>query len=100
MVPNSTLLTLAIVPLREPERVDLRARFGADTTPHDVQGLLARSITVPTRYSPHVELEELDRNDLVVRIVVTPMRPADGSKLASEVLAAVRNTNGAHAAAG
>jgi len=99
MVPNSTLLNLAIIPLREPERVELRARFGAEVTPHDVQELLARSVTVPTRYSPHVELEELDRKDLVVRIVVTPMRPGDGSKLASEVLAAVRNTNGAHATA-
>jgi hypothetical protein len=46
-----------------------------------------------------VELEELDRNDLVVRIVVTPMGPGDGSKLASEVLGAVRNTNGARATA-
>jgi hypothetical protein len=52
---------------------------------------------VPTRYSPHVELEELDRDELVLRIVVTPMRPADGSKLASEVLAAVRKTDGAKA---
>jgi small conductance mechanosensitive channel len=97
MVPNSMLLNVAVIPLREPERVELRARFGADKTPHDVQELLARSVTVPTRYSPHVELEELDRDDLVVRIVVTPMRPADGSKLASEVLAAVRDTDGAKA---
>ena len=97
MVPNSMLLNVAVIPLREPERVELRARFGADKTPHDVQELLGRSVTVPTRYSPHVELEELDRDDLVVRIVVTPMRPADGSKLASEVLAAVRATDGAKA---
>jgi small conductance mechanosensitive channel len=94
MVPNSMLLNVAVMPLREPERVELRARFSPDTTPQDVQELLARSITVATRYSPHVELEELDRDELVVRIVVTPMRPADGSKLASEVLVAVRNTNG------
>jgi hypothetical protein len=79
--------------------VELRARFSAETTPHDVQELLARSISVPTRYSPHVELEELDRDELVVRIEVTPMRPSDGSKLASEVLAAVRGTNGARATA-
>ncbi len=97
MVPNSMLLNVAVVPLREPERVELRARFSADTTPHDVQELLARSLTTPTRYSPHVELEELDRDELLVRIVVTPMNPADGSKLASEVLSAVRNTNGARA---
>lgn len=54
---------------------------------------------VPGARAPHVELEELDRDELVVRIEVTPMRPADGSKLASEVLAAVRNTNVARAAA-
>jgi small conductance mechanosensitive channel len=99
MVPNSMLLNVAIVPLREPERVELRARFGTDTTPHDVQEILARSLTVPTRYSPHVELEELDRDELVVRVEVTPMNPADGSKLASEVLAAVRDHDGGRAAA-
>ena len=99
MVPNSMLLNVAVVPLREPERVELRARFSADTTPQDVQDLLARSLETSTRYAPHVELEELDRDELVVRIVVTPMRPSDGSKLTSEVLAAVRNTNGARAAA-
>ena len=99
LVPNSMLLNVAVIPLREPERVELRARFGFDTTPHDVQELVARSISVPTRYSPHIELEELDRDELVLRIVVTPMNPADGSKLASEVLSAVRNTDGARAAA-
>lgn len=99
MVPNSMLLNVAVVPLREPERVELRARFSGDITPQDVQELLSRSITVPTRYSPHVELEELDGDELVMRVVVTPMRPADGSTLASEVLAAVRNTDGARAAA-
>ena len=97
MVPNNMLLNVAVVPLREPERVELRARFSADTTPQDVQEILARSLTVPTRYAPHVELEELDRDELAVRIVVTPMRPTDGSKLAGEVLSAVRNTNGAQA---
>jgi small-conductance mechanosensitive channel len=99
MVPNSMLLNVAVIPLREPERVELRARFSADITPREVQELLARSISVPTRYSPHVELEELDRDEVVVRIVVTPMRPADGSKLASEVMAAVRNNDGARATA-
>jgi small conductance mechanosensitive channel len=98
-VPNSMLLNVAVIPLREPERVDLRARFSADTTPQDVQDLLARSLEIPTRYAPHVELEELGRDELVVHIVVTPLRPSDGSKLASEVLTAVRRTNGAHAAA-
>src|SRR5436190_17558854 len=38
MVPNSMLVNVAVIPLREAERVDLRARFSADTTPLDVPG--------------------------------------------------------------
>jgi len=99
MVPNNVVLNLAVIPLSEPERVELRARFSADTTPSDVQELLASSITVPMRYAPHVTLEELDRDEIVVRIVATPTRPADGAKLAGEVLSAVRQTDGARAQA-
>jgi small conductance mechanosensitive channel len=98
MVPNNMVLNLAVVPLTEPERVELRARFSPDTTPSDVQELLAHSVTVPMRYPPDVTLEELDRDELVVRIVAAPTDPADGARLASEVLAAVRQTDGARAA--
>jgi small conductance mechanosensitive channel len=95
MVPNSMVLNLAVVPLREPERVELRARFSADTTPSEVQEMLENAISVPTRYAPHITLEELDRDEVVVRIVATPTHPADGAKLAGEILAAVRQTAGA-----
>jgi small-conductance mechanosensitive channel len=100
MVPNSMVLNLAVVPLREPERVELRARFSAETTPSDVQERLSSAITVPLRYPPHISLEELDRDDVVVQIVATPERPADGSRLAAEVLAAVREEGSARNGAG
>jgi small conductance mechanosensitive channel len=90
MVPNNVVLTLAVIPLREPERVELRARFAADTTPRQVEDMLQRAITVPLRYTPHVTLEELDRDELVVKILATPLNPPDGAKLADEILAAVR----------
>jgi small conductance mechanosensitive channel len=90
MVPNNVILTLAIIPLREPERVELRARFGAETTPRQVEDMLEEAITVPLRYTPNVTLEELDRNELVVKILATPLNPPDGAKLADEILAAVR----------
>jgi small-conductance mechanosensitive channel len=90
LIPNSVLLQLAVVPLREPERVEMRARFGADITPAEVQELLTGALTVPTRYPPDITLEELDGDQIVVRISATPERPADGSRLASEVLAAIR----------
>jgi small conductance mechanosensitive channel len=95
VVPNSMLLNLAIIPLREPDRVELRARFPADITPGEVQELLSRSISVPIRYAPHVALEELDNDQVVVRIVATPTQPSDGARLAGEILAAVRQMNGA-----
>ena len=90
LVPNATVIQVAIVPLREPERVELRARFDADVTPQEVQSMIERAITVPTRYPPDVTLEELDRDEVVVKIAATPQTPADGAQLAGEVLAAVR----------
>ena len=94
LVPNGVLIQCAVIPLREPERVEFRARFGADTTPSDVQGMLEESIDVPLRYPPHIAVEELDRDDVVVRIVSTPLDPGDGAKLAEQVMAGVRGTGG------
>jgi hypothetical protein len=89
------LIQCAVTPLREPDRVEFRARFSAGTTPRSVQEMIEEAITVPLRYSPHIAVEELDRNDVVVRIVTTPVDPQDGAKLAEEVLAGVRGTPGA-----
>ncbi|HEX2128968.1 MAG TPA: mechanosensitive ion channel family protein [Solirubrobacterales bacterium] len=98
LVPNSALLQVAISPLREPERVEMRARLDPDTTPAELQQQLAERITVPTRYPPDIALEELDRKDVIVKIVATPLRSADGAQLAAEVLDAVRATPGSNGA--
>jgi small conductance mechanosensitive channel len=95
LVPNGVLIQCVVTPLREPERVEFRARFDSRTTPREVQEMIENAITVPLRYPPHITVEELDRNDVVVRIVTTPMNARDGSKLAEEVLAGVRATSGA-----
>jgi small conductance mechanosensitive channel len=89
MVPNSVVLNVAIVPLREPDSVDLRARLNADVTPLEVQELLEEAIQTPVRDRPHITLEEIDGDEVVVRISATPERPSDGPRLASEVLEAV-----------
>jgi small conductance mechanosensitive channel len=90
LVPNSVLLQSAVTPLREPERVEFRARFGSHTSPREVQEKIEESIDVPLRYPPHIAVEELDRDDVVLRIVATPLNPRDGGKLAEEVLAGAR----------
>jgi small conductance mechanosensitive channel len=94
MIPNGVVLQSAVTPLREPERVELRARFSAGTSPRELQEMLEEKISVPLRYPPHIAVEELDRDDVVVRIVSTPLNPGDGAKLAEEVLAGVQGTDG------
>lgn len=90
MVPNNVLLSLVVVPLREPDKVDLRVRFPMQTSPREVEDRLLQAITVPTRYKPSVALEELDADGVVFRVNATPLRTEDGSKLAEEVLEALR----------
>ncbi len=89
-VPNSVMINLAVVPLREPDRVDLRARFPSGASPRLVEQSLLDSVQTPTRYPPSVALEEVDHDNVVLRVSATPLRPGDGSQLAEEVLAALR----------
>ena len=89
MVPNSVVLGMAVSPLREPNAVDLRARLRADMRPSDLQTLLEQHVTVETRAEPDIELEEVDGDEVVVRIAATPVRAHEGTKLADEILAAV-----------
>jgi small conductance mechanosensitive channel len=83
------VLTAAIVPLREPAAVDLRARLRPDVRPSDLQALLEENVRTPTRAEPHISLEEIDRDEVIVRIAATPLSESDGPQLADEVLAAI-----------
>jgi len=87
MVPNNVVLTAAVVPLREPAAVDLRARLRPDVRPSAVQSLLEDAVRTPVRGEPQISLEELDSDEVVVRVRATPVEDRDGPKLADEVLA-------------
>src|SRR3954466_9579355 len=89
MVPNNVVLTSAVVPLREPAAVDLRARLRPDVKPSEVQELLQRGVRTPVRAEPHISLEEIDSDEVVVRIAATPESEEDGPRLADEVLSAI-----------
>ncbi len=91
MVPNNVLLSLVVVPLREPDKVDVKARFPTDASPQRVEQQLLKAISVPTRYRPSVSLEEIDGDGVTFRVNATPLRPEDGSQLAEEVLEALRH---------
>ncbi len=89
MVPNSVVLNVAILPLREPEAVNLRARLRAGMTPGDLQEILEKSLETPLRDAPRITLEELDGDEVVVRISATPKVASEGRHLASELLGIV-----------
>jgi len=86
LVPNNVVLSLAIVPLREPDSVDLRARLRAGSKPSDLQTLLGESVETPTRSAPRIVLEEVDGDEVVVRVAATPVAASDGPRLADEIL--------------
>src|SRR6201996_5685812 len=99
-IPNNVLLNVAVVPLREPEKVDVRVRFPRHVSPRDVEAQLLRTITVPTRYRPSVSLEEIEPDNVFMKITATPLRSEDGSQLAEEVLEALhRRDTAEHQAA-
>ncbi|MEN3283184.1 MAG: small conductance mechanosensitive channel [Solirubrobacteraceae bacterium] len=89
MVPNSVVLNVAVVPLREPPGVDVRARLRPGVTPLDVQDVLQETVRTAMREPPSVELEEVDGDEVVVRISATPRYSSEGPQLASEVLEAI-----------
>jgi small-conductance mechanosensitive channel len=89
-IPNNVLLNLAVVPLREPQKVDVKVRLPRHSSPREVEQQLLRAITVPTRYRPSVSLEEVDADSVILRISATPLRSEDGPQLADEVLEALR----------
>jgi small conductance mechanosensitive channel len=96
MVPNSVVLNVAVLPLREPEAVKLRARLRAGMTPGDLQEILEKSLQTPLRDAPRITLEELDGEEVVVLISATPRVASQGRHLASELLNIVSRETRAH----
>jgi small-conductance mechanosensitive channel len=89
-IPNGVVLNCAVVPLREPSAVDVRARLRPDVRPTDLQDCLDRTVSTPTRSAPQIRLEEFEPDEVVLRVTATPATDAHGPQLTNEVLAALR----------
>jgi small conductance mechanosensitive channel len=89
LVPNNVAMSSAVVPLREPASVDLRARLKPDVKPSELQAFLEEHVTIPTRSHPHISVEEVDDDEVVMRVTATPELDRDGATLADEILAAI-----------
>ncbi|HEX3831034.1 MAG TPA: mechanosensitive ion channel family protein [Solirubrobacteraceae bacterium] len=98
MIPNNVVLAAVVMPLREPDSVDVKVRLTSGVRPSQVQAILDNEIGTPTS-SKAVLLEEVDGDDVVVRVQATPEIANDGAKLADEIMAALSSVTGEHAAA-
>jgi small-conductance mechanosensitive channel len=98
MIPNTLVLSSAIVPLREPEPVDVRVTLNSSIRPSHIQAILDSNVTTPTRKAPSVLLEEISGDSIVVRVQAVPERNSDGARLADEVIAALLSVTGQHGA--
>jgi small-conductance mechanosensitive channel len=87
LVPNNSVLSATVVPLRDPAGINLRARVRNDVKPSDLQRMLERGVLTPTRDRPDITLEEVYANGVIVRVTATPVIDVDGGRLADEVLA-------------
>jgi small-conductance mechanosensitive channel len=97
LIPNNVVLAAAVVPLREPDSVDVKVRLSSGVRPSQVQAILDNEVTTPTIHKPSVLLEELEGDELVVRVQATPELADDGAKLADEIIAALASVTGEHA---
>jgi small-conductance mechanosensitive channel len=100
LVPNNTALTMSVRPIREPESVEMRAKLPADTDPEAIERRVKETISVPTRGSPKVDLEEYAGDEVTMRVKATPQHPSQATALARDVLNAVAGRENGHGSNG
>jgi small conductance mechanosensitive channel len=96
LIPNNVVLAAAVVPIKEPESVDVKVRLTSGVRPSQVQAILDSEITTATRSPAAVLLEEVDGDEVVVRVQATPELSEDGAKLADEIIASLSSVTGEH----
>jgi small-conductance mechanosensitive channel len=94
MIPNNVAMAAAVVPLREPAAVDLRAHLKPDVKPSQLQHFLEEHVRTPTRSHPHISVEEVDDEEVIMRVFAVPELDRDGPQLADEILAAIGRVTG------
>jgi small-conductance mechanosensitive channel len=100
MIPNNQVLAAVVVPLTEPDPVDVKVRLTSGVRPSQVQAILDHEVGVPTRSGASVNLEEVDGDDVIVRVKATPEISHDGAKLADEIMVALQSVTGEHETTG
>ena len=96
MIPNMQVISSVVMPIVEPNPVDVRIRLSSGIPLAPVQKVLDDQIRTATRSPATVMLEEVDGDDLVIRVRATPEHADDGAQLADEIIATLAGVTGRH----
>jgi small-conductance mechanosensitive channel len=96
MIPNNVVLAAVVVPIKEPDSIDVKVRLTSGVRPSQVQAILDQELSTATRDGASVLLEEVDGDDVIVRVQATPEVPSEGAQLADEIMGALASVTGEH----
>ena len=94
MIPNNQVLAAVVVPLKEADAINVKVRLTTGVRPSQVQAILDNDVGTPSTKS--VLLEEVDGDDVVVRVRATPTLASDGPRLADEIMSVLAAVTGEH----
>ena len=100
MIPNTQVLAAVVVPLREPDGVDVRVRLTSGVRPSQVQAILDQEVSTPTGVAPRCCSRRSTVTTWWSACRPTPESPDDGAQLADEIMVALSSVTGEHEAAG
>ena len=96
MIPNNLVLAAVVVPVKEPEAVDVRVDLTSAIKLSQIQELLDANVQTPTLRAPEVALEGIQGDNVSVRVRATPERRSEGAALADEIISALAHVTGEH----
>jgi len=96
LIPNIQVISSVVMPIVEPSAVDVRVTLDSGVPLTQVQKILDDQIRTATRTPASVLLEEVDGDDVVIRVQATPEHADDGARLADEIIATLASVTGRH----
>ena len=96
MIPNNLVLAAVVVPIREPAPVDVRVKLNTGVRPSQAQAILDEELSRDTLYTPSVVLEEIDGDDVFIRVQATPESSDESSRLADDIITVLARVTGEH----
>ncbi|HET9073410.1 MAG TPA: mechanosensitive ion channel family protein [Solirubrobacteraceae bacterium] len=98
MIPNGLVLAAVVVPLREPPPVDVRVKLNNGVKPSHAQAILDAELSDDTLGTPNVVLEEIDGDDVFIRVQATPESSDESARLADDIIKVLASVTGEHSA--